>query len=777
MNKQSTSIFHFLTGAKFLVDNGMKHLFLLLYLLPLMAFGQLKQEYIWNYTRLAENKKALKINSVLVKNGYKLDYDSLMAGHLVVWVADLHTLAPMLKKNSKITITLHNGEVLSLRGVQLRKQLLAQKEQLFAKTDDFDEAAANFSFKKALKGKRKYTGPAPSTWYMDFGSISIFNEELVFDIIRKNRPVAQLQFMMVPGDMARSLQAFDSNNCSPVNRYSQFLNLKALQNQDVPAKPHTLKRGKTFSKTFKLNFDYDSYQYNQAEVGQITKYLEDSSLTIIRAYIRGVSSIEGDSLHNTVLQNKRAEVLWELFAPYASKGTRIVGDYKEAWLQFRTQMKGAGVTKFDSLTNDEIRQLFKNKKYRQEYEPFLKKQRISKLYLRLYKKFNYPEVVWAAADVALKEYDKLIKANKISSTSAREAKKRKAISAILGIEEALAESVREGSLTRYWVMKNYPFDIINTDYLTMARFYLMRRNWVKGIDPELLTPEKMILAANRIALPAVTSPYFSNSNRALRRAVTIQMFAYQLIKEEEIDPEFYFALNYPDSPEYYHLQMNKLYFNEKQGIVKKDPPVAHASLNGGSTSGVTNDSQSRYYYYLKKRLIEGNKEINAQVLRKDAYYFTDLFDLLYPNLYGWNEYDSTFYDDEIDVEIMGNLVDRLLPTKLCPDQKYQMALDFHLKVLHRATLASELTDQIEKSYQFVTSYYKKRASKIDGRTAYNVAAQLVFLNHLFYKNESAKAAYTIMLPAFQEDKLNERHIWFFYDLAKSLGKENEHFKD
>ena len=72
------------------------------------------------------------------------------------------------------------------------------------------------------------------------------------------------------------------------------------------------------------------------------------------------------------------------------------------------------------------------------------------------------------------------------------------------------------------------------------------------------------------------------------------------------------------------------------------------------------------------------------------------------------------------------------------DQKNELALDFHLKVLHRARLATISTAQFEWSYNFVTTYYLKMAVRIDGVTAYNVAAQLVFLNHLFYKNESFK---------------------------------------
>jgi len=75
------------------------------------------------------------------------------------------------------------------------------------------------------------------------------------------------------------------------------------------------------------------------------------------------------------------------------------------------------------------------------------------------------------------------------------------------------------------------------------------------------------------------------------------------------------------------------------------------------------------------------------------------------------------------------------------------------------------------------SYNLKKAAMLDGAAAYDVTAQLVFLNHLFFKNESAKDAYVIMHPAHLKAKLDERQIWFFYNLSVALGRGNEDFSN
>ncbi len=71
----------------------------------------------------------------------------------------------------------------------------------------------------------------------------------------------------------------------------------------------------------------------------------------------------------------------------------------------------------------------------------------------------------------------------------------------------------------------------------------------------------------------------------------------------------------------------------------------------------------------------------------------------------------------------------------------------------------------------------EREARLDGAAAYDVAAQLVFLNHLFFKNESIKDAYAIMHPAHLKGKLDERQLWLFYDLSKALGRNNKDFSN
>ena len=80
----------------------------------------MKEEYVWRVNSENDKKSTLKISSVLANGGYKIDYDSLMAGRLIIWVKDIHTLAPLLKKKKIISITLYDDTYLALNTEVLR---------------------------------------------------------------------------------------------------------------------------------------------------------------------------------------------------------------------------------------------------------------------------------------------------------------------------------------------------------------------------------------------------------------------------------------------------------------------------------------------------------------------------------------------------------------------------------------------------------------------------------------------------------------------------------
>lgn len=750
------------------------NIFLALFLIfPFMVSAQLQHEYAWRTNQVSDKKKDAKIFQAVERNGYKSDLDSMKKGKVAIKVQDPVKLSRLFRKKTELVIRMYGGDTLILSGLEAKEQLLLQYLGSSAINDGgIDTVLVRKEFSKILKGKLKMPKGAPDIWTLDFGCTDYFDQIIVVDFERRGRLIGELGFLAATGDIARMFPQNESDNCREVDRYLKFITLKDIKDHYVVPVEYSLQRGKRITKEFVLTFDQNKHKYKREEVEAIRKYLEDSSLSISRAFIRGMSSIEGDSLQNARLQRQRAEVLWEDFLPYAEKGVRIEGDYKEGWIKFRSQMLEAKIHDFDSMTIEEIRELFNDSRVRRKYESFLKDQRVTRLRLTLYKEFTAKETILLAARESRKLFNEYLELGAGRSTSVRNHKAKKRLGKILGIEEALMNEVRDwkGSMTGKDVVNSYPFDKINSQNLAMARFYYLKSNYERGNYPVIPNTRAIINAANDVVLPSVKSAYFSNSNKPLRMAVDIQLIAYRLIKKGCLDGAFFHELAYDDIPLFYHLNMNKLYYNQHYLHLDEKTSV---TTTGETVLTPSQYKASRYYYYLKKWLIDGDDGIRTQVVRSDNMFFFDIYDLLYYNICLWNPYFDEYYDDEVSVTSMAELLNNLMPTRLCPEDKYDLALDFHRKVIISSIMENKATDQFRKSYDFVVKYYKKRTHGMDAKEIEQVARQLVLANSLFYNNRPIEDAYDILLSHFRRNDLDNRGEEFFAELSYATGNDEK----
>lgn len=750
----------------------------LLLLLPISTTAQLKDEYAWQVFLASDKKKAEKLYDQLDKYGYKYDLDSMRAGKAVVRFTDPRAFAGLYNKKVLWQVFMADSDTLELTGIKVKDQLFRQYlSSLSAHDCNIDSAAQHKDFTRMLKGKQAFPKESPERWYVEFGTIKQYGILVRLDLKKRKKYLSHIRFTDAKGDIANEFKEYEPADCYPVNRYLQFLSLRDLKDHHINPTPYTLERGKKLVREFRLTFDHNQYQFNPEEVQKIITYLEDSSLTIQRAYIRGMSSVEGDSVNNARLQRRRAEVLWDMLADFALDSIRMGGDYKEGWKMFRSQLAKIHDHSFDSLDNDTIRQMLNNRTLRAKYEPLLAKQRVARLRLNLYKTYTPEEVVIEASRAAGKYYRIMMKSKYKVSGERYRTIARKYISRILGVEGALINDVKRRVLTPEDVMKRYAFDYMSDEEnLIMARFYHLKHNWDRGREPVLPNTEDILMQANAIALPKITSEFFSDQNKPLRKAVDIQLLTYRMIKRGFLEPRVFYQLNYDDDPRYYHLEMNKLYYNQHYlHLNERSALVASSETSEESYMTPEQYRDSRYYYYLKKWLVNGSQGIKSQVMRQDKYYFIDIYDLVYYNVKFWDPLINSFYDEDVTVEVMAGLLNQLQGSTLCPEQKYAMALNFHRKVLISSTYDTEPSEQLKKSYDYVVRYYKRRSSKLDAHAVEKVARQLIFVNHLFYKNEPFKDAYAILKPHFNGGDLDDRGEEFFYDLSFALGEDDKDF--
>ncbi|HHL52265.1 MAG TPA: hypothetical protein ENJ39_02730, partial [Flammeovirgaceae bacterium] len=709
------------------------------------GYAQLRQEFAWQAELLSTRKKVTRLYEQWQKGGYKLASGELEQGRLVWQVTDVSRLGRLLKKKYIFTFELYDGTTLALNGKEIRT-FLAERQQLVLDTVRGNTEQWYKAFRAALRGRSSYKGPAPPTWKIGFGPFATYNDHIKLTITKRGKKeLMAMHFWLVPGSMALALPELEDAPCVPVDRLLTFE--KVAMPPTYKPVPYKLPEGRKFSRRFTLHFAHNSAHFSPAEVAAIKAFLQNENLEIRGAFIRGMSSIEGDSVRNRQLQEQRAAVLWQTLAPYRQRGARLQGDYQPAYRMFRQQMRAAGITLFDSLSDSEINRLFYNPDYRQQYASYLAAQRVARMSIQLYKHYTPAEQVTRAYAEATRQYAKIVRARSIRSRSEREQTVRKAASLILGIERALTEAVRQGRLTTAVVRQYYHTGKLETDELVMSRFNQVMADWNRGLAPVVTDYPEIILKAYRVTLPLVTSPEFSRDNLALHRAVAVQMFAYGLIRKGVVDVHLYDELTYPEELPYYHLLLNRITFANVYGIDNGRPgvPRQQESGVGGRLANASSLPDKLYYNFVKKNLLINHyTAINPAIAAKDEYYYFDLYYLLFPNVMGWQVFDDKRFDEDITIAFIDRMIDHLLTTKICPDNIYELALTFHLKVLQQATRATRMTPQIRKSYDFIASYYKTHAGQLTPALANRVAGQLLFLGHLFYRNENVQDAYELM---------------------------------
>jgi len=143
------------------------------------------------------------------------------------------------------------------------------------------------------------------------------------------------------------------------------------------------------------------------------------------------------------------------------------------------------------------------------------------------------------------------------------------------------------------------------------------------------------------------------------------------------------------------------------------------------------------------------------------------------NVSNWQVWDTLLYDDEVTIEVMSQQMARLLrkPGNVCPNQLYDLALEFHRKVMVDAIVRNQYSRQMVTSVRFVGDYYRLRADQLNTQQAMAVAKHLMFMNQYCFKNEAAIKAYELLYAHNVHHPLLGQHRRYFLNLAVMVGKQ------
>ncbi len=638
------------------------------------------------------------------------------------------------------------------------------------------------NFSKYLYGK--YSGNTfPVEWHILAG-ISIDTQEKTVYRARINIPRRKDIYVYcdtIPVSSYAFLPQVGRSTCQPINRIFDFKRLKGFGYDNIRPRRYIPSKRKVFKKEFEIYFDRNSSIVDPDLLQPVIQFLENNKYSIMNASVQGYASVEGPKENNYKLQQRRAELMIRILQEHnedeISLDTVIA---TENWDMFFDQVKDSPFQYLDSLSRDSLRILLKDSLLLVKLEPLLKKERKAVLSLTLANIFS-PEEINSNILFDMRELAYHLSTDvtgKFASINDSKA---------AGLLYRVNSRVEHGLIKAKEVTNT--LRMLNNPELWVMNFYVAIHNYeVEQKEPLLFNwPEIFRMAQYGIVdlIEYTRNPALKNIY--VRQAVDIQYYAYQFMLKNKIDWELICSLDYPDEAVFYPLILNRyafifnyatghgaqiscypdINFNNRyhadwydSGHYYFHGPMRMISIpsepdNSGSgwkqTPSVNSSPKGAYYYFLKKIFVDNDESIRQYVYQSDNLYEFDLFELLYRNIEYWDPVNNIFYDSEIGLKEMYNLVEKLhsIDQRICPMQKEQLYLDFYLKCLYYYKLRGNPYDPdmvviINRSIRYISDYYRLRLQNLTPDILRAVTAQLNFFQNLPGRENPAYLSYRIL---------------------------------
>ena len=176
-----------------------------------------------------------------------------------------------------------------------------------------------------------------------------------------------------------------------------------------------------------------------------------------------------------------------------------------------------------------------------------------------------------------------------------------------------------------------------------------------------------------------------------------------------------------------------------------------------------------YYFLLKQHFLKGDKEIlNWTEKEGGGHAQLDVFNLYHlvsTNVFEFDPIENQFYDKEVQLEEIDKLITQLKKRDniICPPQINALYLEYHLKALYYLERYFSPGNEkqakiVDASLNFITEYYKKRASAVSPRLSLHVAKQLNLFNWLPSSKPGAWYGYDLINTIAKQRILSEEEL-------------------
>lgn len=149
----------------------------------------------------------------------------------------------------------------------------------------------------------------------------------------------------------------------------------------IPSEPAQQQEAEPITRNFKIPFEPNKCTYKETDILPLTKALGDTTQTILEIKVTAYSSIEGNVLDNSELQQKRADAI----VAFLKGKTDIAAEVatSENWEQFKTDILNSKYKQLATMTMTEAQEYIKQNRLNYELEPILKNHRYTQVCIKI----------------------------------------------------------------------------------------------------------------------------------------------------------------------------------------------------------------------------------------------------------------------------------------------------------------------------------------------------------------------------------------------------------
>ena len=768
---------------------GLRKLFVVLFFLSVAVPGVCQQQHVGTSTPMLVThttflqKKSGKWEKRLRNQRLQLHY-SPESKQLAL------KAHPLLKiKNLAFSFSLQTGSTQEMvRRKEIAYHLLKAHGQLPVTTKMGLDSAGQEKYASDLKSfveggrARKWIYGqwlTVATWdnIADISGVSIL-------VKRPLRKIATLTIDSLPTIALPSLPTLSEAVCTPIDRFYELRKLKGYGIDNIKYQPYTGHDKDIFRRSHEVYFSRNKYQPEQQSVASLRQYLNDNDLSILKADFFGYSSMEGDSLLNRRLQEKRASYLYETLQQMSEDPIEAdsIG-FGDGYENLVLLAKKNNIKWLPALTRQQLRDtLSADSALRESLEPLLSESRKAELKLVLARRLNREERITKAYRVLNQTAFRVITPRGQIITLEQQR--------LSGILSYLFRLYINGDISKIDLL--YAVDTApNTAFVRLLFTYMMEQQLELERPPQLDSAlwtsrlnafdwNNIFLSANAEVVLLITSGSIDASMKPMLHgmAVDIQYYTFRHILSGLLQPSILCYISYPRSSGFYGLILNRYAFIHKVTTEKgmsmscyssgrpdmrerEGPTFTEAYVDALADSlrqrarefqplfenaefsppSFYNGPQSDYYHFLKILFVDNDESVRQLVSQSDQLIEFDLFRFVSYQINTLDPLANYWLDEDIPIEKISSLLRKLLrePGRLCPVMLENTTLSFYLKTLYFLQRYYDPANPYQiglsrDALAYISNYYRRRGSTVTPALEAVIQEQL----NLFYWQPGAK---------------------------------------